>query len=60
VQERDLRKLVIRYGDNWKQVTYDTITKGRIEYGMPVWGGILPDHEIRDFIRFLDEQVVKK
>jgi len=60
VQERDLRKLVIRYGDNWKQVTYDTITKGRIEYGMPVWGGILPDHEIRDIIRFLDEQVVKK
>ena len=59
-QERDLRKLMIRYGDNWKQVTYDTITKGRIEYGMPVWGGILPENEIRDIIRFLDEQVVKK
>jgi mono/diheme cytochrome c family protein len=60
VQERDLRKLMIRYGDNWKKVTYDTITKGRIEYGMPVWGGILPDAEIQDIIRFLDEQVVKK
>ena len=60
VQERDLRKLMTRYGDNWKKVTYDTITKGRIEYGMPVWGGILPDNEIQDIIRFLDEQVVKK
>ena len=59
-QERDLRKLVVRYGDNWKKVTYDTITKGRIEYGMPVWGGILPENEIQDIIRFLDEQVVKK
>lgn len=60
VQERDLRKLKIRYGDDWKKVTYDTITKGRTEYGMPVWGGILPDQEIKDIIRFLDEQVVKK
>jgi len=60
VQERDLRKLKVRYGDDWKKVTYDTITKGRIEYGMPVWGGILPEHEIQDILRFLDEQVVKK
>ncbi len=60
VQECDLRKLKVRYGDDWKKVTYDTITKGRIEYGMPVWGGILPEHEIQDILRFLDEQVVKK
>ena len=60
VQERDLRKLKVRYGEEWKKVTYDTITKGRIEYGMPVWGGILPENEIQDIIRFLDEQVVKK
>ena len=60
VQERDLRKLKVRYGEEWKKVTYDTITKGRIEYGMPVWGGILPEGEIQDIIRFLDEQVVKK
>jgi len=60
VQERDLRKLVIRYNDNWKKVTYDTIVNGRIEYGMPKWGGILPEKEIEDIIRFLDEQVVKK
>lgn len=60
VQERDLRKLVIRYNENWKKVTYDTIVNGRIEYGMPKWGGILPEKEIEDIIRFLDEQVVKK
>ncbi len=60
VQERDLRKLVIRYNDNWKKMTYDTIVNGRIEYGMPKWGGILPENEIQDIIRFLDEQVVRK
>jgi hypothetical protein len=27
---------------------------------MPKWGGILPEKEIEDIIRFLDEQVVKK
>jgi len=60
VQERDLRKLVIRYSDNWKKVTYDTIVNGRIEYGMPKWGGILQEKEIENIIQFLDEQVVKK
>jgi mono/diheme cytochrome c family protein len=60
VQERDLRKLKIRYGEEWKTVTYNTITKGRAEYGMPVWGGILPEQEIQDIIKFLDAEVVRK
>ena len=53
VSERDLRKLSKRYKDEWKEVAYTTITKGRSDYGMPTWGGILPDEEIKAIIEFL-------
>ena len=53
VQERDLRKLTIRYKDEWKDVAYNTISKGRPDYGMPAWNGIIPDEEIKSLIEFL-------
>jgi mono/diheme cytochrome c family protein len=53
VQERDLRKLTIRYKDEWKDVALTTITKGRPDYGMPAWNGIIPDEEIKSIIEFL-------
>ena len=53
VQERDLRKLTIRYKDEWKDVAYNTITKGRPDLGMPAWNGIIPDEEIKSLIEFL-------
>jgi ABC-type amino acid transport substrate-binding protein/cytochrome c5 len=53
VQERDLRKLTIRYKDEWKDVAFTTITKGRPDLGMPTWGGIIPDEEIKSIIEFL-------
>jgi len=53
ISERDLRKLKLRYKDEWKEVTYTTITKGRSDYGMPIWGGIIPDEEIRAIVEFL-------
>lgn len=53
ISERDLRKLSIRYKDQWKNVAYTTIVKGRSDYGMPIWGGILPDHEIQAIVEFL-------
>ena len=53
VSERDLRKLSMRYQDEWKNVAYTTITKGRPDLGMPTWGGILPDEEIKSIIEFL-------
>jgi polar amino acid transport system substrate-binding protein len=53
VSERDLRKLSMRYQSEWKDVAYTTITKGRPDLGMPTWGGILPDEEIRAIIEFL-------
>ena len=53
VQERDLRKLNLRYKDEWKDVAFTTITKGRPDYGMPSWNGIIPDEEIKSLIDFL-------
>jgi len=53
VSERDLRKLSMRYKEEWKDVAYTTITKGRPDLGMPTWGGILPDEEIKAIIEFL-------
>jgi len=53
VMERDLRKLTIRYKDEWKDVAFTTITKGRPDYGMPTWSGIIPDEEIKSIIEFL-------
>jgi len=53
VQERDLRKLSMRYKENWKDVAFTTISKGRPDYGMPTWGGIIPDEEIKSIIEFL-------
>jgi len=53
VMERDLRKLSMRYKENWKDVAYTTITKGRPDLGMPTWGGIISDDEIKSLIDFL-------
>jgi len=53
VQERDLRKLSMRYKENWKDVAFTTISKGRPDYGMPTWSGIIPDEEIKSIIEFL-------
>ena len=53
VQERDLRKLTIRYKDEWKDVAFTTITNGRPDLGMPKWSGIIPDEEIKSLIDFL-------
>jgi ABC-type amino acid transport substrate-binding protein len=53
VQERDLRKLTVRYKDEWKDVAFTTITKGRPDLGMPAWNGIIPDEEIKSLIEYL-------
>ena len=53
ISERDLRKLSMRYKEEWKSVTYSTITKGRPDLGMPTWDGRLPDNEIKAIVEFL-------
>jgi mono/diheme cytochrome c family protein len=52
--ERDLRKLSMRYKEPWRDVAYTTITKGRPEMGMPTWGGVIPEDEIKAIIKFLE------
>ena len=53
-QERDLRKLKIRYADKWQEVAHTTITKGRPDMGMPTWGGTISDDDIKRIIGFLE------
>lgn len=43
---RDLRRLRIRYGDDATSVFWTTVHKGRMEKGMPVWGGVLEDDKL--------------
>ncbi len=57
-QERDLRKLKIRYADKWQEVALTTITKGRPDMGMPTWGGTISDDDIKRIISFL--QTIQK
>ena len=52
--ERDLRKLSMRFKEPWRDVAYTTITKGRPEMGMPTWGGVIPEDEIKAIIKFLE------
>ena len=52
-QERDLRKLKIRYADKWQEVAHTTITNGRPDMGMPTWGGTISDDDIQRIIKFL-------
>jgi len=52
-QERDLRKLKIRYADKWQEVAHSTITNGRPDMGMPTWGGTISDDDIQRIIKFL-------
>ena len=57
-QERDLRKLKIRYADKWQEVAHTTITNGRPDMGMPTWGGTISDDDIKRIISFL--QTIQK
>jgi mono/diheme cytochrome c family protein len=50
---RDLRRLRIRYGDDAIAVFYKTINEGRMEKGMPVWKGVLPEETMWKIFTFL-------
>jgi mono/diheme cytochrome c family protein len=50
---RDLRRLTIRYGDDAIAVFWTTVHTGRMEKGMPVWGGVLPDDKLWRIFTFL-------
>jgi len=50
---RDLRRLNIRYGDDAITVFLKTVTEGRLDKGMPIWKGVLPDETIWKMYTFL-------
>ena len=50
---RDLRRLTLRYGDDAISVFWTTVHTGRMNKGMPVWGGVLPDDKLWRIFTFL-------
>lgn len=50
---RDLRRLKLRYGDEASQVFYETVSKGRLDVGMPVWKGVLSDEVLWRIFTYL-------
>jgi polar amino acid transport system substrate-binding protein len=53
-QERNLRHLRLRYGDDMWKVFHATVTQGRPDKGMPVWGEILNEHTIEQIYAYLE------
>jgi mono/diheme cytochrome c family protein len=51
---RDLRRLKLRYGDNWREKFLSTVDQGRPERGMPSWKGALSDQTIATISVFLE------
>jgi polar amino acid transport system substrate-binding protein len=50
---RDLRRLKLRYGVEMTETAYTTITRGRLDKGMPAWKDLLDDDAIRNILTFL-------
>ncbi len=50
---RDLRRLKLRYGDDAITAFLTTVNEGRLDKGMPVWKGVLPDETIWKIYTFL-------
>ncbi len=51
---RDLRRLKIRYGDNAISMFWTTVNAGRMDKGMPVWGGVLSEDTLWRIFTFLE------
>jgi mono/diheme cytochrome c family protein len=52
---RDLRRLKLRYGDNWRETLLSTVERGRPERGMPSWQGTLSEETIAKISGFLEQ-----
>lgn len=53
-QRVDLRRLRIRYANNWQQVALTTIRDGRSDRGMPTWKDALAADKIEKILAFLE------
>ncbi len=50
---RDLRRMNLRYGDDAIAMFMKTLTEGRLDKGMPIWKGVLPDETLWKMYTFL-------
>jgi len=51
---RDLRRLGIRYGREAPRVFWETVSKGKLDKGMPVWKTVLSDDALWQIFTFLE------
>jgi mono/diheme cytochrome c family protein len=53
-RSRDLRRLSLRYGYEAPRVFYETVTKGKLDKGMPVLKTVLSDDALWQIFTFLE------
>ena len=53
ISERDLRRLKLRYKDNWRETAIKTIKEGRSDLGMPAWKAAYDDKQIEELLAFI-------
>lgn len=53
ISERDLRRLKLRYKDEWRNTAIKTIKEGRSDMGMPSWKDVYNDKQIEEILVFL-------
>lgn len=53
ISERDLRRLKLRYKDDWNNVALKTIRDGRLDQGMPAWKDTYSEQQIQELVGFL-------
>lgn len=54
LSERNLRRLLVRYGDKMPTVFRTTVTRGRTDKGMPSWDGVLGEDVISRIYSYLE------
>ena len=54
MRKRDLRRLTIKYKDKMTLVFLTTVLNGRVEKGMPSWGGIMEEDTLWTVFSFLE------
>ena len=54
MRKRDLRRLTIKYKDKMTLVFLTTVLNGRVEKGMPPWGGIMEEDTLWTVFSFLE------
>ncbi len=59
ISERDLRRLKLRYKDEWRNTAIKTIKEGRSDLGMPAWKDTYNDKQIEELIAFLATTIQK-